>query len=65
MSGLSRRRFLQITVATSAALTLGPRSWGWAHEMSPFGDLQDDPIIRLPEGFSYKIIAQTGDPLEG
>lgn len=65
MSGLSRRRFLQVTAATSAALTLGPRSWGWAAAGSPFGELQDDPIIRLPEGFSYKIIAQTGDPLEG
>lgn len=52
-------------VATTAALTLGPRYWGWAQEGSPFAPLQDDPLLRLPEGFSYKIIAQTGDPLAG
>ncbi len=29
-------------------------------EGSPFGQLQDDPLLRLPEGFSYKILAETG-----
>jgi secreted PhoX family phosphatase len=63
MSKLSRRAFLRATAATSAALALGPLKWGWAHQGSPFGPLQDDPILRLPEGFSYKIVAETGYPL--
>src|SRR5918999_629135 len=64
MSTLSRRQFLQVAGATSAALALGPRHWGWAKEgPSPFGPLQDDPFLRLPEGFSYKVIAETGQPL--
>ncbi|MDQ3956218.1 MAG: PhoX family protein [Actinomycetota bacterium] len=43
---------------------LGPRHWGWAQPGSPFALLQDDPLLRLPEGFSYRTLAQTGDPLE-
>lgn len=62
---LSRRQFLQATAATSAALAIGPSKWGWAVEGSPFGPLQDDPLLRLPQGFSYKVIAETGTPLEG
>lgn len=62
---LSRRSFLRVTAATSAALALGPSRWGWAGSPGPFGELQDDPILRLPEGFSYRILAQTGDLLEG
>src|SRR5687767_4125067 len=63
MSGLSRRSFLKAGAATAAALALGRSHWGVAE--SPFGPLQDDPIIRLPEGFKYKIIAETGTPLTG
>jgi len=62
---LSRRTFLKASAATTAALTLGPRHWGWAQEGSPFAPLQDDPLLRLPEGFSYQILAETGYPLEG
>lgn len=61
---LDRRTFLKLTSATSAALALGPTKWGWARERSPFGALQDDPLLRLPEGFTYKIVAETGTPLE-
>ncbi len=46
--------------ATAAALAAGPARWGWAVEGSPFGQLQDDPMLRLPEGFSYTILAETG-----
>ncbi|MGH7822114.1 MAG: alkaline phosphatase PhoX [Candidatus Binatia bacterium] len=63
MSRLSRRAFLEVCAATGVAMALGPRRWGWAQEASPFGPLQDDPILRLPEGFSYRIVAQTGTPL--
>ena len=62
---VSRRTFLKMTSATAAALAVGPQRWGWALPGSPFAYQQDDPIIRLPEGFSYKILAQTGDPMEG
>ena len=62
-SALSRRDFLKAASATSVAIALGPSRWGWAAEGSPFADLQDDLILRLPEGFSYKIIAETGRPL--
>ncbi len=65
VGGLSRRRFLQVTSATTTALVMGAPRWGWAIEHSPFGSLQDDPLLRLPEGFSYKVIAETGDLLEG
>jgi secreted PhoX family phosphatase len=64
MTTLDRRTFLKITSATSAALALGPSRWGWATEASPFGALQEDPLLRLPEGFSYKVIAETGMPLQ-
>ncbi len=60
---MCRRRFLQIAAATGTALALGPQRWGWAGEQSPFGPLQDDDFLRLPEGFSYRIIAETGTPL--
>lgn len=62
---LDRRTFLKAASATSAALALGPSRWGWAAPGSPFGQLQQDPLLRLPEGFSYRVIAETGMPLEG
>lgn len=62
-SPLSRRRFLQVASATGLALAVGPSRWGWARPASPFADLQDDPFLRLPEGFTYKVIAETGQPL--
>lgn len=65
MPGITRRSFLRTGAATAAALALGPRHWGWAQEGSPFGPLQDDAIIRLPEGFSYKVIAETHQPMLG
>lgn len=62
---LSRRAFMKITTATSLALAAGPSKWGWAQPGSPFAELQDDPLLRLPEGYSYKIIAETGMPMTG
>lgn len=64
-TAISRRSFVKLTGATATALALGPSRWSWAVEESPFGHLQDDPLIRLPEGFSYKIVAETGTPLTG
>ena len=56
---------MKLTSATSLALALGPSKWGWAHADSPFALLQDDPLIRLPEGFTYKVVAETGMMMEG
>lgn len=61
--GLSRRTFLKVSAATAAALAIGHRAWG--DSGSPFGPLQDDLLIRLPEGFSYQIVAEAGTPLTG
>jgi uncharacterized protein len=62
---LSRRAFMKATAATGLALAVGPARWSWAVAGSPFGPLQDDPLLRLPAGFSYKILAQTGTPIIG
>ncbi len=62
---LSRRSFLAVTGATATAVAAGPQSWGWAQAGSPFGPLQDDPLIRLPEGFTYRVLAETGTPMTG
>lgn len=62
---LSRRSFMKITTATSLALAAGPAKWGWAQAGSPFAELQDDPLLKLPEGYSYKILAETGMPMTG
>lgn len=61
----SRRAFLRRSAATGIGLTLGPRFWAWAgeHGASPFGPLQDDSLLRLPEGFAYTVVAETGLPL--
>ena len=64
MPPLSRRSFLRICSATGAAIALGPSEWGWAQAGSPFALQQDDPLIMLPEGYSYQIIARTGDVLD-
>ncbi len=61
----TRRTFLKITSATTAALAFGPERWGWAVEDSPFGLRQDDPLLHLPEGYSYTILGRTGQPLLG
>ncbi|MGH2807850.1 MAG: twin-arginine translocation signal domain-containing protein, partial [Actinomycetota bacterium] len=62
---VSRRSFMKISSATTLALALGPSRWGWAEAGSPFGELQDDPLIRLRQGFSYRILAETGTPMAG
>ncbi|MGH2812336.1 MAG: alkaline phosphatase PhoX, partial [Actinomycetota bacterium] len=61
---LTRRAFLKVSAATAAALALGPAEWGWAQN-GPFGPLQDDPLLRLPAGFSYRVIASTAQIMEG
>lgn len=61
----SRRAFLQRAAATAVGLSLGPRFWTWAGASgpAPFGPLQDDLLLRLPEGFSYTVVAEMGLPL--
>ncbi len=56
---------MKMTTATTLALAAGPAKWGWAQDASPFAELQDDPLLRLPEGYSYKILAETGMPMVG
>lgn len=63
MSGPSRRTFLKAGAATAAGMTFGRQLWAWAGGEAPFGPLQDDLLLRLPEGFDYTIVAETGLPL--
>lgn len=70
---LNRRHFLQNIGVSGAALTLGfgglqklmadarPAQW----ETYGFGPLKPDPkrVLELPEGFTYRIISQTGQPM--
>jgi len=65
MTASSRRTFLKRSAATAVGLSLGPRFWTKAWGETPFGPLQDDPLLRLPADFSYKIVAETGFPLTG
>lgn len=58
----SRRTFLRLTASTALGMTLGPAYWRWATASgpSPFGPLEDDLLLRLPVGFSYRVVARTG-----
>lgn len=62
----SRRAFMKRSAALATGLALGPRFWPVAEAgQSPFGPLQPDPILKLPPGFSYQVVAETGIPLTG
>lgn len=73
---LSRRAFIQSGLAGGAALAFGPAFWRGALDASadparigegPYGPLgpPDANGIRLPEGFSSRVIARAGQPVEG
>jgi hypothetical protein len=60
----TRRDFLRTAGVAAAGLTLGPRFLAMgAPKPRPFGPLQDDPLLKLPEGFHYQVVAETGLPL--
>ncbi|UTP37813.1 PhoX family protein [Phenylobacterium sp. LH3H17] len=75
----SRRQFLQAAAATAAFAGLSRLAYaqaapeadgfsapGYASEVTGYGPLKRDParLIDLPEGFSYKVISKTGDPMD-
>src|SRR5918992_5041724 len=73
---LSRRSFIQSGLLSGAALAFGPAFWRDALTASaeparlgdgPYGPLgpPDANGIRLPEGFSSRVIARGGQPVEG
>jgi len=73
---LSRRSFIQSGFAAGASLAFGPTFWREALTASadparigngPYGPLgpPDANGIRLPEGFSSRVIAQAGQPVDG
>jgi uncharacterized protein len=76
LRGLSRRAFLQRSLATSGVIATGPLLWSCGNSMgvggtvlSPsltlLGPLQapDENGIRLPEGFTSRVIAESGLPI--
>lgn len=75
----SRRQFLQAAAATAAFAGLSRLAYaqaapeadgfstpGYASEVTGYGPLRRDParLFDLPEGFSYKVISQTGDAMD-
>jgi uncharacterized protein len=73
---ISRRSFIQSGLLSGAALAFGPTFWREALSASadparigdgPYGPLgpADGNGIRLPEGFSSRVVARAGQPVEG
>lgn len=72
---LSRRRFLQTSLTTAGALAMGPAYWRGALAQTPttpgpgpYGPLgAPDPItgLRVPEGFSSRVVAAALQPVQG
>ncbi len=68
-----RREFHRSGVVAAGALALGPRFWEEAlaarlkSGRGPYGPLgpPDSNGIRLPEGFSSRVIARGGSPVRG
>ncbi len=72
MINRNRREFLQHSLAASAALGLGPAYWspvfaGTVLGDSPYGPLgnPDANGVRLPAGFTARLIAMTGERVPG
>ncbi len=70
---LDRRRFLAAGAATSAAALAGPAFWRAAYAApsqpgpSPYGPLASTPDannLLLPAGFTSRIVARSGQPVE-
>ena len=62
---MDRRLFVQTLIASSVASHAGARALA-ANSSAEFGKLRPDPnrIIDLPTGFSYTIVARTGDAMD-
>ena len=73
MTRHSRRAFLTRTLAASAAIGLGPAAWSRIFAgtsdigESPYGPLGDPDAngVRLPSGFSARLLATTGEIVSG
>lgn len=70
---MSRRRVLQGAAVTGVAASFGPQFWNDAYAanarrgVGPYGPLQaaDRNGVRLPKGFTSRIIARTGQVVPG
>ena len=68
---MRRRQFLRAGAATVGAAAITPAFWSWAHAReaqvgeSPYGPLgdPDENGIRLPEGFTSRVIAVSQQPV--
>lgn len=68
-----RRQFLRASATGVATAALTPAFWRWAHAQpgqrgtSPYGPLgePDSNGIRLPEGFSSRVVARANQQVEG
>lgn len=73
MNGIDRRRFLQLLVATSAGVALGPAAWQTAYGapaspgVGPYGPLigPDPNGLLLPAGFTSRVVATSDAPVAG
>ena len=72
MSALTRRRFLQTGLAAAASVSFGPGFWRDALAVppaqpgaGPYGPLRapDANGIMLPQGFTSRVIAKSGQPV--
>jgi secreted PhoX family phosphatase len=70
LEAMRRREFIRTGLASAGALALGPEFWEALARparkgRSPYGPLgaPDANGVRLPEGFSSRIIAQGGEPV--
>ncbi|MGI9021350.1 MAG: alkaline phosphatase PhoX [Solirubrobacterales bacterium] len=71
--GGSRREFMRTGLVAAGALAFGPAFWSEAvarparRGLSPYGRLgpADANGLRLPDGFSSRIVARGGTPVEG
>ncbi|HEX9682827.1 MAG TPA: alkaline phosphatase PhoX [Acidimicrobiales bacterium] len=70
---MDRRRFLQTATASGLGLALGPSAWRHLLSATP-GDGPYGPLgppsggttgLRLPEGFTHRVIAESMQPVEG
>ena len=64
---MTRRELLELGGSAAIAFALAGCGDGGKAGTGPFGALRRDPerVIDLPEGFSYRVVSQTGWPLRG
>jgi secreted PhoX family phosphatase len=74
-TGFSRRNFVKFAAIGAGALSFGPGFWGEALALGPrvaagssvYGPLglPDANGVRLPAGFTSRVVARTGEPVAG